>query len=75
MKRFSKRFYDSMVWIAGLLGKNGGFGLNELLGMAAALILAAFIVIPGLRDFGEAVIQKLGDWWDGTVVNTIFPPS
>ncbi len=57
------------------LGKNGGFGMNELLGVAAALILAAFIIIPGLRDFSETVITRLTTWWTGTVVSSIFPTT
>ena len=59
---------------AALYGKNGGFGLNELLGTAAALIIAAFVVIPGLRTFAGSVITKLTTWWS-TVSTSIFPTS
>lgn len=52
-----------------------GFGLNELLGVCAALILAAFIVIPGLKNFADKVMVHLNDWWDNTVVTQIFPNS
>ncbi len=55
--------------------KKDGFGMNELLGIAAALILAAFIIIPGLRDFADGVITKLTGWWTGSVVDTVFPAS
>lgn len=43
---------------------NKGLGLNELIGIAAALILAAFIIIPGLMDFGDRVMEKMNTWWD-----------
>lgn len=57
------------------LCKNGGFGMNELLGIAAALILAAFIIIPGLRSFAKSVMTELSGWWSGSVTNVIFPAS
>ena len=59
---------------AALYRKNGGFGLNELLGTAAALIIAAFVVIPGLRTFAGTVISKLTTWWT-TISASIFPTS
>lgn len=62
-----------IIGIGSKIKKNDGFGMNELLGIAAALILAAFIVIPGLKDFAGNVMTKLGSWWSGTVVNVIFP--
>ncbi|NJD02983.1 MAG: hypothetical protein FIA99_10415 [Ruminiclostridium sp.] len=54
---------------------NGGFGMNELLGIAAALILAAFIIIPGLQTFANSVMTGLQTWWSGTVLTEIFPPN
>ncbi len=51
-----------------------GFGMNELLGIAAAVILAAFIVIPGMKTFTAAVMKELTDWWD-TVGTKIFPTT
>ena len=50
-----------------------GFGMNELLGIAAALIIAAFIIIPGLRGFASSVMLKLTSWWDITIMNSVFP--
>lgn len=51
-----------------------GFGMNELLGIAAAVILAAFIVIPGLQTFAKNVMSGLTTWW-GTVNTKIFPTN
>jgi len=47
-----------------MAGKNGGFGLNEFLGIAAALIIAAFVIIPGLTDFAKDVMEQFGKWWN-----------
>ena len=48
-----------------------GFGLNEVIGIAAGIIIAAAIVIPGLRTFAEGLISKLNSWWT-TMANDIF---
>jgi hypothetical protein len=54
--------------------RSGGFGMNELLGIAAALIIAAFIVIPGLKGLAESLIKKLTDWWE-IITDQIFTTS
>lgn len=55
--------------------RKGGFGMNELLGIAAALIIAAFIVIPSMQEFAKAMMTGLKEWWEGTIMDTIFPSS
>lgn len=55
-----------------LLSDVRGFGMNELLGIAAALIIAAFIIIPNLRIFAESMMEELGDWWDDYIVTKVF---
>lgn len=55
--------------------RRDGFGMNELLGIAAALILAAFIIIPGLRSFAASVMAGLNTWWTNTILSNIFEPS
>ena len=54
--------------------RTGGFGMNELLGIAAALIIAAFIVIPGLKRLANSLIDKLTEWWE-TITEEIFSTS
>ncbi len=56
------------------MGKNDGFGLNELLGIAAVIILAAFIIIPGMRTFAQSMMNGLQGWWTN-VSGKIFPTS
>lgn len=58
-----------------LFTKRDGFGMNELLGIAAALILAAFIIIPQLKVFATSVMAGLSTWWSNTVDTKIFPLS
>ena len=62
-QRFLCRFYS----------RKEGFGMNELLGIAATLIIAAFIIIPGLRTFASSVMTKLTSWWNTTIMNSLFP--
>jgi len=41
-----------------------GFGLNEVIGIAAGIIIAVVVVIPGLRGFAASVLDQLTDWWN-----------
>jgi len=41
-----------------------GFGLNEVIGIAAGIIIAVVVVIPGLRGFATSVLDQLTDWWN-----------
>ncbi len=53
----------------------GGFGMNELLGIAAALIIAGFIVIPGIRGLAKDMMEELSGWWDDKIKSQIFSTS
>ncbi len=53
----------------------GGFGMNELLGIAAALIIAGFIVIPGIRGLARDMMEELSEWWDDKIKSEIFSTS
>jgi len=57
------------------LHNENGFGMNELLGIAATLLLAAFIIIPGLRTFAGSVMSELTGWWTGNIAPKIFQTS
>lgn len=58
-------------WLMKIARSNKGLGINELIGIAAALILAAFVIIPGLKGFGQIVIDKMTEWWE-EMANEIF---
>lgn len=62
-------------YLAVSVRKRDGFGMNELLGVAAALIIAAFVVIPGLRTFAGDIMTHLTTWWNGTITGRIFPTT
>lgn len=55
--------------------EKGEFAVSSVIGVAAALIIAAFILIPGLRTFATGIMTTLNSWWSGTVQPAIFPNS
>ena len=48
-----------------------GFGINEVIGIAAGVIIAALVVIPGLQTFAGDVLTRLGTWWND-MATTMF---
>ncbi|NCU25793.1 hypothetical protein EOM86_03630 [Candidatus Nomurabacteria bacterium] len=48
-----------------------GFGINEIIGIAAGLIIAVLIVFPSLQGLAENVMLKLSDWWE-SVASSLF---
>lgn len=59
-KKYRKKGSNAMIFS----GKKG-FGINEVIGIAAGVIIAAVIVIPGLRQFALQVMEALTTWWAG----------
>jgi len=67
-----KNFSETMlIRMKMMLKRKEGFGMNELLGIAAALILAAFIIIPGLKQLAVNIINGLLNWWE-SISKTTF---
>lgn len=50
---------------AAVIRSRRGFGLNEVIGIAAGIIIAVVIVIPGLQVFARNVLLQLTSWWNG----------
>ncbi|MFA5340528.1 MAG: hypothetical protein WC332_02010 [Clostridia bacterium] len=48
-----------------------GFGVSEIIGIATVLIIAAAVVIPGLRDIAADIISDTKAWV-GTRMESIF---
>lgn len=64
-----------MKKIIGYLQNQNGFGLYEVIGIVAVLIVAAFVVIPGFRSFAEGIMASMNTWVDGTIVANLFPTA
>lgn len=56
------------------LNSKRGFGVNEIIAIAAGIIIAVFIVVPGLRSFATSVMQGLTGWWNG-ISGSLFTRS
>lgn len=46
-----------------LLLHKHGFGLNEVIGIAAGVLIAVLVVVPGLRLFATEMLDDLKTWW------------
>ncbi len=55
-----------------LCNNRGAVGKEEIIGIAITMIVAAFIVIPQLRNFATSVMTSLTDWWGVTISPRIF---
>ncbi|MBP1757498.1 MAG: hypothetical protein H6Q62_354 [Firmicutes bacterium] len=51
--------------------RRAGFGLNEVIGASVAVMIAALVVVPGMRDFSTSVIDELSLWWT-SIASKIF---
>jgi len=59
----------------GYLNNRNGFGLYEVIGIAAVLIVAAFVVIPGFRTFAQNVMSEMDGWVNDSIFGQLFPAS
>lgn len=64
---FKKRFI--------YLRNEKGFGLYEVIGIAAVLIVAAFVVIPGFRAFAQNIMNQMDSWVNDSIFGRLFPAS
>jgi len=39
------------------------------------LVIAAFVVVPELREFTESIMTSAKSWWDNTIKSKIFSTS
>lgn len=56
-----------------LHSEQGEFGISSLIGVAIGLIIAAFVLIPGVRAFAGKIMTDMGSWWNNVVSNQVFP--
>lgn len=54
---------------------NKAIGVNEVIGLAIVLVVGAFVLIPGFRDFADTVMDAATAWWTNTIATRIFPTT
>ena len=60
-------------WFETLKSEKGEFGMSSIIGIAIGLIVAAFILIPGIQTFATKIMSDMQVWWTGTIGSQIFP--
>ena len=53
----------------------GEYGIGALLSIAIALIVTVFVLVPGVRNFAELIIEGLNSWWTTVIAPEIFPSA
>ena len=61
--------------ICALLSRRYFSIIIENTGSITNTIIAAFIIIPQLREFASTVMGELDTWWSSEITGTIFPDS
>ncbi len=56
-----------------LVSERGEFGMSAIIGIAIGLIIAAFILIPGLQAFATKIMSDMELWWTNSISSQIFP--
>jgi len=60
---------------ASVRNKQGELGIGTIVSVALAIIIAGFVLIPGLRGFAESVMLSMNTWWSDTIKSGIFPSA
>lgn len=58
---------------AKICSEKGEFGIGSLIGVAITLIVAGFVLIPGLRNFASVILADMNIWWSNVVSKNVFP--
>ncbi len=58
-----------------LKDKSGELGIGTIVSIAIAIIVAGFVLIPGMRAFAQIILDSMNDWWQNTVQTSIFPTT
>lgn len=64
LRRFRTRSQLVSQPLRSKLSSRRGFGLNEVIGIAAGIIIAVVVVIPGLQGFAGDILNNLTSWWN-----------
>ena len=55
--------------------RRGELAMSTILGIAIAIIVAAFVLIPQIRSFAATILSDVQSWWTNTVRNSILVSS
>ena len=55
--------------------ERGEGSLGVIIGACAVVIVAAFVLIPGLRTFATSVITSMTTWYSTTMSGKLFPTT
>ena len=55
--------------------RKGELAMSTILGIAIAIIVAAFVLIPQIRSFAATILSDVQSWWTNTVRNSILVSS
>jgi hypothetical protein len=58
-----------------IANEKGELGIGTIISIAIAIIIAGFVLIPGLRGFAESVMTSMVDWWNNSIKSGVFPTS
>lgn len=56
-----------------LESERGDFGMSAIIGVAIGLIVAAFILIPGIQTFATQIMTDMHNWWANAISSQLFP--
>lgn len=58
-----------------ILKNNDGWGKDEVIAIAAALVIAGFVMIPKLRELATTIVGAAESWFTNTMQSKIFPTT
>jgi len=67
-------YWMNYLWLK-LSCKKGELGIGTIVSVALTIIVAGFVLIPGLRSFAESVMSSMNTWWQDTIKSGIFPSA
>ncbi len=51
----------------------GELGIGTIISVAVAIIVAGVVLIPGMTEFADTVMNSMNSWWTNTIQKNIFP--
>lgn len=61
-----------------IMNNKGEFGIGSVLSIAAAILVSAFVLIPGLKSLASEMMSTMTTWWGNGktgISSKLFPLS